>query len=121
MEPVLADADTTGRSSDEVAVRLNDLLCRAVGIIAPVRVDRVRPDHRLVGDLAFDSLRLLELACILDDLFGLQTMSLDDAPMNATVGELLDYVEQKLAAGEATCPDVQQAEAVLRDLTHEEG
>jgi acyl carrier protein len=116
MDSALADAGTTRRLGDDDAGRLKDLLYQAVSIMAPAKVDRVRPEHRLVGDLAYDSLRMLELGCVLDDLFGLQTMLLDDAPMTATVGELQSYVERMVEEGRATCPDAQQAEAVLNDL-----
>jgi acyl carrier protein len=104
----VADADTTERS--------RVLVYRAVRLISPAPVDQVSSRHRLVGDLGYDSLRMLELACVLDDLFGLKMVSLDDAPTTATVGELFDYVHTRLADGVATCPEPEQAEAVLRDL-----
>lgn len=104
----MTDADPLEQSSE--------LIYRTVRMLSPAAVDQVRPEDRLAGDLAYDSLRMLELACVLDDLFSLHLASPDDAPMTATVGALLDYVAQRLTTGKATCPDAAQAEAVLRDL-----
>lgn len=112
----MLDTDVTGPPGDDDAGRLEDLLYRVVALTSPVRVDQVRADHKLVLDLAFDSLRTLELVCVLDDLFGVQTMLLDEAPVTTTVGELLDHLKRMVREGLATCPDFDQAEAVFREL-----
>lgn len=57
----------------------------------------LRPDMRLVEDLALDSIRLMTLAMEIEDRFEI-CLDEDDEEGIVTVADLVDVVEKKLAA-----------------------
>lgn len=75
------------------------------GIVAAARKElgyqgELRPEQRLVEDLALDSIRLLSLAMAVEDHFRI-ALDADDESGIATVADLIALVEKKLAA---PCP-----------------
>jgi acyl carrier protein len=60
--------------------------------LAPVRDVEVTPSTELGVDLGYESLRLMELATALEDHFGLNEITEDDAAEADTVGEVEDLV-----------------------------
>jgi acyl carrier protein len=64
-----------------------------------VEPDKVTPDARFREDLEADSLDLVELVMEFEEQFG-STISDEDAQQLKTVGEVVDYVEERMAAGE---------------------
>ena len=61
--------------------------------------DKVTRDARFREDLEADSLDLVELIMEFEEQFG-ATISDDGAQQIKTVGHAVDYVEQRMAAGE---------------------
>ena len=57
--------------------------------------DAVKPEARFVEDLGADSLDIVELVMALEEEFGLE-ISDEDAQQIHTLGEVVQYVEQKL-------------------------
>lgn len=66
--------------------------------------DRVRPHARLVEDLGADPLEVLEFVSTLEDEFDLEILD-EDARRMATVGDVVAYLERRLASAHAA-PDV---------------
>jgi len=62
-----------------------------------VEPDKVTPDARFREDLEADSLDLVELIMEFEEQFG-ETISDEDAQQLTTVGQVVDYVEQHMAA-----------------------
>lgn len=58
----------------------------------------LRPDVRLVGDLAFDSIELLELDVVLEEA-GVGRLPVQLDPQDLTVGDLLNACEHWCANG----------------------
>jgi acyl carrier protein len=64
---------------------------------APGDVDHLTPDTRLIDDLGYHSLALLELAYALEDEFGLPPMDEETARDVITVRDIEDLVAQRLS------------------------
>jgi len=64
-----------------------------------VEPDKVTPDADFREDLGADSLDLVELIMEFEEQFG-GTISDEDAQKIKTVGQAVEYAEQRLAAGE---------------------
>ncbi len=64
-----------------------------------VEPDKVTPDARFREDLEADSLDLVELVMEFEEQFG-GTISDEEAQQLKTVGDVVDYVEERMAAGE---------------------
>jgi acyl carrier protein len=71
---------------DEDSIRKD--VRKLVAQLAPVRGVEISPSHELTVDLGYDSLRLMELATLFEDHFGLKEISEDDAAEVDTVGEV---------------------------------
>jgi acyl carrier protein len=96
---------------------VDDVVQRMVGRFAPEPPERAQPGDRILEDHGFDSLRLLEMAFALEDLFQLDPASLGEAPPIGTVSELGDYLAEKVATGQATVPDMADVEAAIEAAT----
>jgi len=64
-----------------------------------VEPEKVTRDARFREDLEADSLDLVELIMEFEEQFG-STISDEEAQQLTTVGQVVDYVEQRMAAGE---------------------
>lgn len=81
---------------------MDDLYERIKGIIVEqlgVEEDRVTPDARFREDLEADSLDLVELIMAMEDEFGGE-ISDDEAQQLKTVKQAVDYLQQRMEAGE---------------------
>ncbi|WP_431936217.1 acyl carrier protein [Micromonospora sp. RP3T] len=87
-----------------------------VTLFAPEPAPAVRHEHRLIDDLGFNSLRLMELAFALEELFRMDLESSGFVPAADTVGELCDFISARAAAGEATIPKPEAMDAVVAEL-----
>jgi acyl carrier protein len=63
-----------------------------VGEMSPLGAREARPGDRLVEDLGYDSVALLELALSLEVEFGLKEIEEDEAVDLRTVGDITDLV-----------------------------
>lgn len=61
--------------------------------------DKVAPDARFREDLEADSLDLVELIMAMEDEFGGE-ISDEEAQQLKTVGQAVDYLQQRMEAGE---------------------
>jgi acyl carrier protein len=81
-------------SVDENAVR--ESIRTLIAQLAPLSGVEVSPSSELSVDLGYDSLRLMELATLLEDHFGLAEIAEDDAAEADTVGEVEELVLRML-------------------------
>jgi acyl carrier protein len=74
--------------SDAVADELRGLIAR----MSPKNVKSVSAGERLVEDLGYDSLTLIELAVAIEDRFDLPAISEEEAMRIRTVGDLERFI-----------------------------
>ncbi|WP_141725161.1 hypothetical protein [Micromonospora pallida] len=67
----------------------------------------------LAGELHYNSLRMVELASILEDLFELDPSVLAEAPPMGTPAELRDFLLDKVSAGLGTIPGPDDVASVI--------
>ena len=60
--------------------------------------DKVTPEARLAEDLEADSLAAVELSMALEEEFGVSEMGEDEISAITTVGDLVNYLQNKLDA-----------------------
>ena len=89
-----------------------DAVARLVGALAPHRVEAAEAGALLVGDLGYDSLRLVELAMWLEEVLEAESGALDEAQGIQTVGDLQEFALAMVSEGRASVP----AEALLLDV-----
>lgn len=70
---------------------------RLIGAMAPSGRASADPNSRLVEDLGYDSLRLLELSIALEEAFALQRIESEDTLSIVTVTEVEDLVLRMVA------------------------
>ncbi|MFD4141317.1 acyl carrier protein [Streptomyces sp. NPDC058572] len=86
------------------AEAVSRVVCGMVRLIAPRKVDQADPDHRLVGDLGFHSLVLAELGYNLEDLYGLRSLTPEEAMKLERVSDVIGFVNTEVAEGRAQLP-----------------
>ena len=89
-------------TSEESLVR--ELIRKLVGEIAPPGSPEVRPGHRLREELGFDSVHEVEITFVLEELFGFESLAVEDSPGMETVGDLENFTLDMIAQGRATIP-----------------
>ena len=93
---------------------ITEIVLRVVGMLAPEPVEQPAPAQALVADLGYHSLRLVELAFTLEDLFDLDTTAVDSSLPIGTVGDVLAYVLAEVGP-DTVLPTAEQVEDYLRD------
>jgi acyl carrier protein len=88
--------------ADQVTAVIHEV----VRLIAPVPPQVVSDEQRLIYDLGFHSLALAELGFTLEDLFGLDAVTPEQAMSLSTVGDLATLIGKTLAEDAATLPAV---------------
>jgi acyl carrier protein len=84
--------ESTRMSADQLAVIRREAVKIVLGL-APERVQTPTAATRLVEDLGYDSLRLFEMAIVLEQYFGVHARS--DQPLQAqTIGDVERLVVQ---------------------------
>ena len=74
--------------------KLCDLISEQFGVEA----DTITMDTTFTDDLGADSLDIVELSLALEEEFGVSEMSEEDIAGIATVGDLVNYLQNKLDA-----------------------
>ncbi|MBM6976943.1 acyl carrier protein [Intestinimonas butyriciproducens] len=74
--------------------KLCDLISEQFGVEA----DTITMDTTFTDDLGADSLDIMELSMALEEEFGVSEMSEEDIAGIATVGDLVNYLQNKLDA-----------------------
>ena len=89
---------------------------RLVALYAPDPSVQVGDDDVLLGNLGYSSLRLVELAFTIEELFAMDPAVMGDAPPVGTVGDLRDFLVTKVAAGEASVPSAADVDEFVEQL-----
>jgi acyl carrier protein len=104
----MTDICITVRADD-----IPDLLGTLVRLIAPVRVMRTEPGHRLIADLGYHSLAVAELGFTLEDLFRVETFSPETAMTVERVEDVTGLIRRHLAEGDARLPECSEVDAIF--------
>jgi acyl carrier protein len=80
------------------------LIRKLVGELAPRGSPQVLPGHALREELGFDSIREVEITFVLEELFGFESLVVEDSPALETVGDLEDFTLDMIAQGRAKVP-----------------
>ena len=78
-------------SAHELAERVKQIVMEQLG----AKEDALKPEARFAEDLGADSLDTVELVMAIEEEFGLEIPD-EDAQQIHTVGDVVQYVEQKL-------------------------
>ena len=73
-------------------------LCDLIAEQFTVEADTITMDTTFAEDLGADSLDIVELSMALEEEFGVSEMSEEDIAGIATVGDLVNYLQNKLDA-----------------------
>jgi acyl carrier protein len=79
--------------------QLRERVHRLARAMSPQPIDEITADTRLVDDLGYDSLRLLELAIALEMEFDLSGISADETVSITTVGGIEEFLLRVLGEG----------------------
>ena len=85
---------------------LATLVAEFTGRLAPGTGVAVDPDAELVRDLGYDSVTLLQLQLVLEDLFSLDPIPVDQALTVWTVDDLTELLRAQLGDGNGRFPEV---------------
>jgi acyl carrier protein len=96
--------------NDESWVR--ELVRKLVGEIAPPGFREVQPGHTLREELSFDSVREVEIAFLLEELFEFDSFAVDESPEMETVGDLENFTLDMIAQGRAKVPSRREIDQV---------
>jgi acyl carrier protein len=88
--------------SDQVRAVVHEV----VRLIAPFPQEAVTDEQQLVNHLSFHSLALAELGFTLEDLFGLDAVTPEQAMSMSTVGAISALICKAVANNDATLPSV---------------
>ncbi|HJA63848.1 MAG TPA: acyl carrier protein [Candidatus Intestinimonas stercoravium] len=73
-------------------------LCKLISEQFGIEADTITMDTTFENDLDADSLDIVELSMALEEEFGISEMSEDEIAKIATVGDLVNYIQNKLDA-----------------------
>lgn len=83
----------TERVTDTERIReLTRVIGTVVGRLAPTPVPYAEPDQRLIEDLGYHSLALVELTFLLEEMFTLEQIEPEEAARIAVVGDVTAYL-----------------------------
>jgi acyl carrier protein len=94
----MADDSSFGVSKKRSEDEIRDFIRAVVIELAPELNEGPLEHARLVEDLGYHSLALLELAYTLEDEFDLPSVDPDTAPRIYTIGELEDFILELMKA-----------------------
>ena len=73
-------------------------LCKLISEQFGVEVDTITKETTFADDLGADSLDIVELSMALEEEFGVSEMSEEEIAAISTVGDLVNYLQNKLDA-----------------------
>jgi acyl carrier protein len=76
------------------AAALRSQVRQVIGTMSPLGKRTAQPSDRLVEDLGYDSLAVIELSLQIESRFGVTSLGQDDAGDIATVRDVEDLVER---------------------------
>ncbi|MFI5808661.1 hypothetical protein [Streptomyces sp. NPDC051561] len=90
---------------DSVDSTVRSLIRKLVGELSLVTgFPDVRSDQILRDELGYDSVRQVELTFLLEELFGFDSLVIEEAPFMETVGDLEDFTLDMISQGRAKNP-----------------
>ena len=97
-------ADDAAATAGSDTTTIDQIVARVIAEVSPAELNHVAPEQRLVADLGYHSLLLIELAFALEDLFAMD-ISLANPPPIDSVRGVQRYILDRVRAGEAIVPD----------------
>ncbi|MER5501420.1 MULTISPECIES: acyl carrier protein [unclassified Streptomyces] len=89
------------------------LVRKFVGELSPLPASSgVRADLILRDELGYDSVRQVELTFLLEELFGFESLVVEEAPFMETVGDLEDFTLDMISRGRARVPSQSDVDRV---------
>ncbi|WP_422769373.1 acyl carrier protein [Plantactinospora sp. WMMC1484] len=91
---------------------------RLVAVVAPAPPDEtvaLTPESRLVADLGYHSLALLELGCAVEELFQIDPTIAQQAGEVERLAEITELLDRAVAQGQARLPSAQEVETFLEN------
>ncbi|GAA0572115.1 hypothetical protein GCM10010172_65810 [Paractinoplanes ferrugineus] len=110
--------NSTAETADDPSVRatVHETVVRVVSAWAPDPAMAVRSEDHLMDNLEFSSLRLVELAFILEELFVMDPATMGEAPPVGTVGDLAAFLLEKVVGGDAELPDADSIDSLIESM-----
>jgi acyl carrier protein len=84
-------------STAEIRLQVREI----VGTMSPLGKNAAQSSDRLVEDLGYDSLAIVELSLQIESVLGLTTLAQEDGADVVTVSDIEDLVVRSMAAGSA--------------------
>lgn len=92
---------------------VRSLIREFVGELAPVADSRrAGPQQILRDELGYDSVREVELTFLLEELFGFDSLVIEEAPAMETVADLEEFTLEMISQGRATAPSQSDVDRV---------
>ncbi|TLQ46303.1 acyl carrier protein [Streptomyces marianii] len=108
-----SETEEHGESLDST---VRTLIRKLVGELSPLQVfPDARPDQVLRDELGYDSVRQVELTFLLEELFGFDSLVIEEAPFMETVSDLEDFTLDVISQGRAKVPSQSDIDR-LREL-----
>lgn len=104
------DPGEVASNNEESLVR--GLIRKLVGEIAPPGSPEVQPGHTLRDELGCDSVREVEITFVLEELFGFESLVVEDSPVMETVRDLENFTLDMITQGRATVPSRSEIDRV---------
>ncbi|HEU5331335.1 MAG TPA: acyl carrier protein [Actinocrinis sp.] len=93
-------------------VQVTAVVREVARLVCPLKGAVVAEASRLINDLGFHSLALVELGFNIEDLFGLEAVDPREAMGLSTVGDIVALVERALAEQNGRLPTVAEVSAL---------
>ncbi|HEX4225563.1 MAG TPA: acyl carrier protein [Pseudonocardiaceae bacterium] len=90
-----------------------DVIGQLAYLIAPIKIDGVNQDTKLVDELGFHSLALAELGFTVEDVFDIETLPQESTMSLETIGDIVKLAQEHIDKGEATLPTVTSLQTVF--------
>ncbi|MGA8115291.1 MAG: phosphopantetheine-binding protein [Actinocatenispora sp.] len=102
-------------ATDAGSAELLGIIGVVVGRLAPTPVASADPDRRLIEDLGYHSLALVELTFLLEELFSLEQTEADRAANIRTVADVAGYIAEVRDPGQPL-PSDEHVAGLLEDF-----
>ncbi|MEU3047358.1 hypothetical protein ABZ705_12715 [Streptomyces sp. NPDC006984] len=91
--------------SDSLDSTVRSLIRKLAGELSPLPgLPDVRSNQALRDELGYDSVHQVELTFLLEELFGLDSLAIEEAPYMETVSDLEDFTLDMISQGRAKVP-----------------
>ncbi|GAB7182197.1 hypothetical protein ATKI12_2028 [Kitasatospora sp. Ki12] len=102
--------------TDIASAQIPDVISQLVNLIAPTKKDRIGPDTKLVSELGYHSLAMVQMGLTLEDVFEFDGLPQERASALETVQEITELVQELLDEGEGVLPTVDHLQSIVVPL-----